>query len=214
MAQAGDKRAIDPGQALRYSAETQDLAYRSGAYDFAETLDLAPRMAVLAGYIRHLGLRRILDVGCGTGQLLGQLEPGLTYLGVDISPSAIEAARARFADWPNARFEAASFRAWDCPLRGFDGLVWAGIGRTWTRAGRKGRFEEWLDILERAEGWLAPGAAVLLEMVAPHWANLEPLIAGRYEYLAGCDLDCLRDDHRALRAVRVFRRRAGEGARP
>lgn len=27
---------IDPGQVLRYSAETQDQAYRSGAYDFVE----------------------------------------------------------------------------------------------------------------------------------------------------------------------------------
>ena len=73
MAKTQRERAIDAGQALRYSAQTQDQAYREGAYDFVEGLDMAPRMGVLAGYIRHLSLSRILDVGCGTGLLLGQL---------------------------------------------------------------------------------------------------------------------------------------------
>ena len=209
MQQAKTTRAIDAGQALRYSAETQDEAYRSGAYELVETLDLAPRMAVLAGYIKHLGCRRILDLGCGTGLLLDYLDPDVTYLGIDISPTAVDTARARFAGRPNASFHAASFRDWSCPARGFDCLVWAGIGRTWTRDGRKGHFEDWLEILDLAEQSLTPDAAVILELVTPHWANLAPLIEGRYEYLAGCDVDCLKDDHRAVRACRVFRRKAG-----
>lgn len=209
MPQAQDTRAIDSGQALRYSAETQDEAYRSGAYDFVEALDMAPRMGVLAAYIRQLGLTRILDVGCGTGALLAQLDQDVTYVGIDISPTAVEAAQRRFADRPNASFHAASFRDWTCPIDSLDGLVWAGIGRTWTRDGRRGRFADWIEILDRAEAWLTPDATVILEMVAPHWSNLEPLIDGRYEALAGCEVDCLVDDHRAVRSVRVFRRRAG-----
>ena len=59
---------------------------------------------------------------------------------------------------------------------------------------------------------MTPDAAVILELVTPHWANLAPLIEGRYEYLAGCDVDCLKDDHRAVRACRVFRRKAGAPA--
>ncbi len=206
MAEAQRERAIDAGQALRYSAQTQDQAYREGAYDFVEGLDMAPRMGVLAGYIRHLGLSRILDVGCGTGLLLGQLDRQVAYVGVDISPTAIDAARQRHAAWPRASFHAATFREWSPRERKFDCLVWAGIGRTWTRDGRKGRFEDWLDILDRAEPWLVPEAIVILEMVAPHWANLAPLIEGRYTQIASCDLDYGVDDHRALRAVRVFRR--------
>lgn len=207
MARPQEPRTIDPGQALRYAAETQDQAYREGAYDIVETLELAPRMAVLAGYIRHLGLRRILDVGCGTGLLLSHLDRDATYVGVDISPTAIEAARRRHAAWPRASFHAATFREWTCPERDLDCLVWAGIGRTWTRGGRKGHFADWLDILGRAEPWLTADAVVILEMVAPHWANLAPLIEGRYDDLAGCELDCLMDDHRAVRSVRVFRRK-------
>ncbi len=199
--------AIDPGQKLRYAAETQDEAYRSGAYDFVETLEMSPRMAILAGYIRYLGLRRILDVGCGTGLLLHYLDRDVTYLGIDISPTAIESARANFGDRPKTRFHISSFREWTCPMADLDCLVWAGIGRTWTRAGKRGRFEDWLEILDLAERSLSPEAVVILETVTPHWANLAPLIQGRYIALAECDLDCLKDDHRTQRSVRVFRRR-------
>ncbi|RMD65124.1 MAG: class I SAM-dependent methyltransferase [Alphaproteobacteria bacterium] len=203
---------IDPGQALRYSVETQDLAYRSGAYAFAESLDLAPRMATIASYITHLGRRRVLDIGCGTGELVRYLPPEVSYIGVDVAPSAIATARARYAERPQTQFHIGAFRDWTCPQTGLDALVWAGIGRAWTRDGRKGRFSDWLEILDRAEPWLAPDAVLILEMVAPHWDNLSPLIAGRYEYLAGCDLDCLKDDHRAVRSLRVFRRPARTGS--
>ena len=199
---------IDAGQELRYAAETQDEAYKRGAYDFVETLEMSPRLGIVAGYIRHLGLGRILDIGCGPGLLLDHLNPDVTYLGVDISPTAIQAARARFGDRPNLHFHVGSFREWICPLVGLDCLVWAGIGRTWTRGGRHGRFEDWLEILDLAERALRPDAVVILEAVTPHWANLAPLIAGRYDALAGCEIDCLQDDHRTQRSVRVFRRRA------
>lgn len=212
MARSAEGRAIDEGQALRYAAETQDLAYRSGAYDFVETLDMVPRMAILAGYIVRLNLTRILDIGCGTGLLLEHLPGDVAYAGIDISPTAVEMARRRFAARPNTTFAAASFREWDCPLRPLDGVVWAGIGRTWTRDGRKGQFSDWLDILERAEGWMTDDATILFELVVPHWENLKPLVEERYDYVTGCDLDCLQDDHRAVRAVRVFRRRKGSPA--
>jgi hypothetical protein len=140
--------------------------------------------------------------------LLDHLDPEVTYLGVDISPTAIETARINFADRPKARFHVGGFREWACPMTDLDCLVWAGIGRTWTRGGRRGRFEDWLEILDLAERALRPDAVVILEAVTPHWGNLAPLIAGRYDALAGCDIDCLEDDHRSQRSVRVLRRRA------
>jgi len=206
MASTHEERALDAGMAVRYSEYTQDQAYREGAYDLVEGLDMAPRMGVLASYIRHLGLKRVLDVGCGTGLLLGHLDRQVGYVGMDVSPTAIEMARQRHTAWPNASFHTATFREWNPPEKDFDGLVWAGIGRTWTRDGRKGRFEDWLDILDRAEPWLTPNAIIVLEMVTPHWGSLAPLIEGRYAPIASCDVDYGLDDHRAVRAVRVFQR--------
>ena len=52
----------------------------------------------------HLSLKPaeiVLDVGCGTGYLLRQIArscPGVTGIGVDISPRMIEVARARAAE--------------------------------------------------------------------------------------------------------------------
>lgn len=204
-------RQIDAGQTLRYSAETQDEAYRTGAYDFVETLAMAPRLGAMAAYIGHLGARRVLDLGCGTGLLAAYLAPAVAYVGLDISPTAIDSARARFADRPSTSFHAGAFRDWQNPGDSFDCLVWAGIGRTWTRGGRKGRFEDWLEILELAEGVLTPDAFILLEMVTPHWDNMAPLVADRYDDLAGCVIDHGVDDHRAQRAIRVLRRRASAG---
>lgn len=204
-------RHIDAGQMLRYSAETQDEAYRTGAYDFVETLAMVPRLGAIAAYVKQLGCRHVLDLGCGTGLLLPHLDPAIAYTGIDISPTAIDTARSRFRDRPQTAFHTGAFRDWQCPEDGIDCLVWAGIGRTWTRDGRRGRFEDWLEILEIAENTLTPDAHILLEMVVPHWENMAPLVEDRYDYLAGCIIDHELDDHRAKRAIRVFRRRGSNG---
>lgn len=39
---------------------------------------------------------RVIDLGCGTGASLDHLPEGVTYLGIDISPEYIQAAKARF----------------------------------------------------------------------------------------------------------------------
>jgi len=46
-------------------------------------------------YIRPRLGDKVLDIGCGPGDMLASL-PGVEYLGVDISPEYIEAARNRF----------------------------------------------------------------------------------------------------------------------
>jgi len=57
---------------------------------------------------------RVLDLGCGMGALLEHLRPGASYVGVDISPRYVRAARERYG--PAGAFvcaDAASFRAAD-----------------------------------------------------------------------------------------------------
>lgn len=203
------KLSEEEGRKALYSAETQDYAYRHGAYDYLESIDLAPRMAIMAAYVRQFGAKSVLDVGCGFADLLGYLDADIGYIGIDISPTAIDCARERFAGRANASFHATDFRDWKAPAGGVDAVVWAGIGRTWTRDGRKGDFADWLEIVELAERPLAPGGIVIFEMVTPHWTELERLITGRYDYAVGCDIDCLKFDAKGRRSVRVFRRREG-----
>lgn len=46
--------------------------------------------------VRPAAGMRVLDIGCGTGELLGYLPPGVHYDGWDISADYVAAARARF----------------------------------------------------------------------------------------------------------------------
>jgi len=46
---------------------------------------------------------RILDVGCGTGTIVAFLPRGVHYLGLDLSPDYIAAAKIRFGDRGNFR---------------------------------------------------------------------------------------------------------------
>lgn len=198
---------VDEGQALRYAAETQDAAYQSGAYAYIDDIGMMARMAVMALYLRHFGVRRVLDLGCGPAPLLGELPSDLGYVGIDIAPTAIAEARRRFPDRPDTTFHVGNFRDIKAEPGCVDGLVWAGIGRTWTRQGKGGDRRDWLEILDLAERWLTPDAIVVLEVVTAHWPALESMLADRYAYLVGCDIDHLDFGARSQRALRVYRRK-------
>jgi hypothetical protein len=86
--------------------------------------------------------------------------------------------------------------------------VWAGIGRTWTRGGRKGDKRDWLEIMHSLSRYLADDAVMVIEATKDHWPKLSALIADDYTVIAGCDVDCLVDDHRAVRSARVIRPRS------
>lgn len=54
----------------------------------------------------------LVEIACGVGWVGEQLYRDFDYIGLDLAPSAIEAARARV---PEARFEAADFLEWPAP---------------------------------------------------------------------------------------------------
>lgn len=51
------------------------------------------RLKLVARWVRSLGGRRLLDLGCGEGQLRDLVEPSLHIVGADISIDSLEVAR-------------------------------------------------------------------------------------------------------------------------
>jgi SAM-dependent methyltransferase len=193
------------GREAMYFPDRQDEAYRRGAYDYLKTIAMKPRMAIISSYIQALGVRRVLDVGCGFGELVAALDPAVAYCGIDISAAAIASAQNQFAAREHTEFLVANFREWDAENRSFDCVVWAGIGCTWTRKGKGGTASDWLDILRLSERRLEPNGVLIFELVTPHWPSLAKLAEGRYDYLTGCDLDCFQSEESPKRSFRVFR---------
>ncbi|MEL1250613.1 class I SAM-dependent methyltransferase [Aurantiacibacter gilvus] len=64
---------------------------------------------------RDFTFRKVLDVGCGAGELslaLARGRPGITVTGVDVSPQLVEVARERGAHLANLTFELADASEW------------------------------------------------------------------------------------------------------
>jgi 2-polyprenyl-3-methyl-5-hydroxy-6-metoxy-1,4-benzoquinol methylase len=104
---------------------------------------------------------RVLDVGCGTGQILASLNPQ-QGVGIDLSERMIAAARVAYAGRPELRFDICP--AADVRSRGHDTLD-AVISA---------------DMLEHADEWRAavtamvevcrPGGVIALSTPNPTWA--------------------------------------------
>ncbi len=105
------------------SVENTDRQYRTKYWDVFDSVDEMPRYAVIASYIRNYPRpAAVLDVGCGYGRLMAEIDPSriASYLGIDQSQVAID--RAQAAGYANASFETADFTAWPSAGR-FDLVV-------------------------------------------------------------------------------------------
>lgn len=69
--------------------------------------------AFIAERMKSLGLKTVLDLGCGSGLFAAQLRrlvPGVEYVGVDSCPAFLEMARRRA---PELEFVEANLRTWE-----------------------------------------------------------------------------------------------------
>jgi SAM-dependent methyltransferase len=90
-------------------------------------IDMRPLYDLLSAKSTEAG-RVVLDVGCGTGDALKYLGDGLEhYLGIDTDPVAIEAARKRYGDRKNVRFECRMLKAADVLELSPTGVVLSGV---------------------------------------------------------------------------------------
>ncbi len=117
----GTFTAADPGQ------RGAEIAYEAIAPVYDEFTAQNDYEVVLRGFLpeleRHgLNGRRLLDVGCGTGEsFIRMLERGWEVTGCDISASMVDLARAKVGD--RARLEVADMVT--LPTFGEFDLVWA-----------------------------------------------------------------------------------------
>lgn len=69
----------------------------------------------LLGRIGSCEGQRVLDIGCGAGELslaIARANNSADVVGIDVSPALVETARRRGADHPNVRFEEADAGSW------------------------------------------------------------------------------------------------------
>ena len=91
----------------------------------------AERLEAVVSALLASGAQRVLDLGCGRGELLEALRPHAQFtrlVGIDIDVQALELARARLGlDWlrEDARIAVrfGSFEEGDAELAGFDAAV-------------------------------------------------------------------------------------------
>jgi SAM-dependent methyltransferase len=82
------------------------------------------QIVVSAGHLNEGS--RVLEVGCGTGQLSVDLaRRGCELVAVEMGPNLARQAQKNLASFPRARVEVATFEAWSLPAARFDAVVCA-----------------------------------------------------------------------------------------
>ena len=137
------------------NAAEWDRDYRAGRWTYLTAPKEQARLAIAALYVQLFGGGRVLDIGCGSGQLFPLLDPRRVsrYTGVDFSAAAIEAAA--FAD-ARARFVVAAAEAFTPPAdERFDAILFNEVVYF---------LADPLAELRRYAGYLAPGGVLVVSI--------------------------------------------------
>lgn len=110
------------------AGERRRESFDSAAADYARYRTPYPE-EVVACVLRVSGTgagTRVLEIGCGTGQLSVPLaRAGASLVAVELGPSLARAARAALAPYPDAHVEVSAFEEWPLPDTPFDAVVCA-----------------------------------------------------------------------------------------
>jgi ubiquinone/menaquinone biosynthesis C-methylase UbiE len=113
---------------------------------------------------------RLLEIGCGTGQLTRQLVGhGVSITAIDPAASMIAVARRRLPDGA-ADFRTTTFEDFDAPEAAFDLVVsatafhWVDPEIAWSKSARLLRAGGWLALLGTREDYDEPVGSALFEL--------------------------------------------------
>jgi SAM-dependent methyltransferase len=108
-----------------YDEHPDYVARRTAGSIEQAQVDIEVRLFKLPGLLGVLPagrpLRRVLEIGCATGELIAAV-PAAQRVGLDISAANVAAARARF---PQVEFHCGDFR--DAGLAGFDAVIMSDV---------------------------------------------------------------------------------------
>jgi ubiquinone/menaquinone biosynthesis C-methylase UbiE len=79
----------------------------------------------VAEHVRPAAGDRVLDLACGTGRILGALPDGVSYVGYDVSPEYIDAARRKWG--ARGEFHCADVREVTVPSDSFQRVLMMGV---------------------------------------------------------------------------------------
>ncbi len=189
---------VTPYRPMGQGQNLLDTQYASAEWDYLRNIEEAPRFGIVSAYCRLLASDgSLLEVGCGEGFLLEQLDRSRYrhFTGIDISAVAIERARALEDDRTVfVRAEAESY----VPDRTFEVIVFNEVLEY---------FDEPLELTRRYEPFLAPGGHLVASMfAAPYTARSQriwKMLESRYEVVAHSRVRVARDYLWNIKVLRV-----------
>lgn len=111
----------EPGRQERRKESFDTVAEQYARYRMAYPDEVVSAVIDASGL--SLG-GRVLEVGCGTGQLSVPLaRTGIELVAVDLGPHLAQQARQNLAAFSRARVEVSSFEEWPLPQERFDAVL-------------------------------------------------------------------------------------------
>jgi SAM-dependent methyltransferase len=194
-------------------AAAWDRDYRAGRWRYLTEPREQARLALAALYVHAFGPGRVLDVGCGSGQLFHLLDPQrlASYTGVDFSEvaiagAALDAAKATLVVSPAETFRPPPGTIYDAIL--FNEVIYF--------------LANPLAEIRRYCAWLAPEGVLVVSITRarPEGGSFDPKIDALWHALDGAEwrsLDEVFVSHKGSGnswRIRALRRAAPTGGRP